>query len=97
MVDNTTAELQWIGGGFIALATLVAVSFGGGMRRKVCYWFYRLKLKWCLPLMLVGWVIAAVFTVSAVGFFLFWRNRSAYNTQYYDAVMGLHFALPLGL
>jgi len=96
-VDNTTAELEWIGGVVIGLATLVAVSFGGGMKRKLSSWFYRLKLRWFLPFLAIGWIMAAVFTVSAVGFFLFWRRRKDFNTEKYDAVMGLHFGSLLAI
>lgn len=79
------------------MATLVAVGFGGGMCREACKWFYGLKHRFCLPLFFMIIVMIAVFTVSGVGFFLFWRRREDYDTQYYDAIMGLHFGSLLSL
>lgn len=90
MVSNIEAQVQWTFAIALSVATTVAVSYGGGISPKVCGWFFSLRRKWCMPLMMISIVLAAVFTVSGVGIFLFFRDRGDFRNDYYDAVLGLH-------
>lgn len=89
MVSNIEGQVQWTFAIALSVSTVVAVG-AGHINPKLCRWFYDLKRKWCLPMMLVSIVIAAVFTVSGIGIFLWFRDRSDFRTDYYDSVLGLH-------
>ena len=90
MVTNIEAEIQWTFAIALSVATVVAVSYGGGISPKACRWFFGLKRKWCLPMFFISIVLAAVFTVSGVAIFLWFRDRSKFQNDYYDSVLGLH-------
>lgn len=90
MVSNLEAEIQWTFAIALATATTVAVTYGGGITQKEYQWFFGLR-RWIFPhVAVISIVLAAVFTVSAVGIFLWFRMREDFRSDYYDSVLGLH-------